>query len=514
MVRSRSSVTRSSLWLCLPAGDDGCPTVNQEERLTKMKVLFNKLGIKLRGKYFSAPLLICILLLLIVDFAYPVTLTYDSGHYLWLANVIDDRSWILWDPVRYPGFPLYIFLSQQIIGDNINALLLPMVFSHLLLFLLIIEIFQYIDDFRRKFSKWLIYLLVFIIIILDPIIVGYFHTLLTEYFAALIAMVSCLYAIKMYKSPFLSKRFFLYLSYFILATLLIWHVKQLYVGAAFFPLLLSWILIYLKSPSRKKFLYLILHISLIILLVVTSTLLWNSFLIKRGNKMNEERTIPYLLNESIDYKLELLEKSFLDLIKNLAKQYLVNINLLSYYDFNGNFLHPEVTYGINTESIAFKKFSLTYGFQNEYIAQRSFLSPGVSNLFGTEVFDEYTSQYETISYPPAWINGLFVLRSKPSNFLFTVTNLLLPIYFALTVIFWFRKKSLENSIMVILSGSSLFNIIIHLIFYPIDRYIFWSYPINLLLLVILMLKLFLSIQKRCVKNFNNRKLLTKNRNTR
>lgn len=61
------------------------------------------------------------LLIIIVDLIYPVTLTFDSGHYLMLSEVIRQGNWEAWDPLRNVIFPFTLFTSLSFLGFSQNA---------------------------------------------------------------------------------------------------------------------------------------------------------------------------------------------------------------------------------------------------------------------------------------------------------------------------------------------------------------------------------------------------------
>jgi hypothetical protein len=90
-----------------------------------------------------------ILLIILIDSLYPITITFDSAHYIWLADLIKQGNWADWDPIRFVGFPLHIFLSLMIFGENMGALLLPMILAHILIFMgsykIIMLVFDEVD---------------------------------------------------------------------------------------------------------------------------------------------------------------------------------------------------------------------------------------------------------------------------------------------------------------------------------------------------------------------------------
>ena len=78
--------------------------------------------------------------LLLIGTIYEITITYDSAHYLWLADLFKSGDWASWDVIRNPGFPFQIYLSQLIFGNSIDGLRWSMVLSNVLFYLIISEL--------------------------------------------------------------------------------------------------------------------------------------------------------------------------------------------------------------------------------------------------------------------------------------------------------------------------------------------------------------------------------------
>ncbi|MFZ3070592.1 MAG: hypothetical protein WA110_05680 [Anaerolineaceae bacterium] len=413
---------------------------------------------------------VLVVLLVVIDLLYPVTVTYDSGHYLWLADIIHQGNWQDWDPVRYLGFPLSIFLSQSLFGYNQVALLIPMITAHIVLFAVSRQIVFEVFQPRDKRYKLLITLVIFGLIALDPTVVGYYHALLTEYVAATIAVISCYIAIKLYKAAPFSKVFYRYTACYFLLVPAAWHLKQPYISTAYFPFIIVCLLIILKKFTKKTVAYGVITNVILVALVLVSTAAWNSFLTAKGNPMYEDQQFSSFLNDRVSGQASILDNSTKSWVKNLVKSYLASANFVI-LDENGSIV----------------SYSLTYSFQNRLIAQRMFNLTGTSNIFvyPKGSFDPYTAYLQTIYAPPEWINNGFQARSTPSDVQFTLSFLMLPVCVVVIFFLWIKKKNLINSVLLILGGTSLLNALAHMLASPIDRYFFLGYPLHLLTAVIL-----------------------------
>ena len=410
----------------------------------------------------------------IIDLLYPITITWDSGHYLWLADVINQGEWVNWDPIRYIIFPLNLYLSQNLFGYNQNALLFPLIVSHLILFITTYSIISNLfPSLSKKFGHY-IQLFVMLFIVLDTTVIGYYHTLLTEYFAATIAIFSCYVSLKIYKTNVFSKQFFMWSSFFLFLVPFSWHLKQPYIGTAYFPLLIVSLLIVSKSFSKKMILYVITINIISLFLVFLTTFAWNSFLIAQKNPMESDRLISTRLENRIDSKISTVQKTPIWYGKDFFKRYLASTNLFPYDHVNRSLIYNPC---------------LTCSFQNKLVAHRMFLNLELTNIIPSNPHNPYTSFLETSYSPPNWINNIFKSSTKFSNFLYTSTYLILPIFVVVLFFLWFRYKNNFITILIILSGSSLLNSIAHIFLLNsvLDRYRFWGYPLNLLCLIILII---------------------------
>lgn len=426
---------------------------------------------------------IFILLLILINYSLPVTIAFDSGHYLWLADLVITGEWVTWDPFRTIGFPLFIAVSLGIFGYNLNALLLPMILAHVILFIFCCHIVLNLFSIRKQFIRVSLISVIFIFIALDPTIIGFFHTLLTEYVVATIAVASSFFALQIYKSPLFSKRFYASTAFFLVMAPISWHIKQPYIGAALFPFLIVCILLIIRDCSWKATIFGIVTNISILIIVLISTSGWNSFLENQGNPLDDERLISTLLERTVSSQTTSIETTPSNFLADQLSNYFTIINL-----------EPRPSPEIET------KYALTYGFQNDLIAHRMFTNRGKSNLFYHHPpFDQYTRFFIETYSPPRLIYFMSLVRLRLSHFLFTTTNLLLPLFFLGAFLYWIRKKNAISTALLLLVGTSLLNIIAHLLIWPIDRYLFLGYPLNLLLLIIV----FMLSGQKYIQHINN-----------
>ncbi|NTW09632.1 MAG: hypothetical protein HGA28_08710 [Anaerolineaceae bacterium] len=203
-----------------------------------------------------------------------------------------------------------------------------------------------------------------------------------------------------------------------------------------------------------------------------STAAWNGFLRSQGNPLDQDRRLSSFTDKRIDDRTSSLKSDPIGFLKMSVKRYLKSTNAVL----------------LDKGSGAMSDFSLTRGFQNEMIAHKMYIHIGALNREPMPRFDPYVYYLEDYYRSPHWLNKLFQLRLPASNFLFTVTLLLLPFYVIFQLVHWIKRKTPVNALLLILSGSALLNAFLHLMANQIDRYLFWGYPLCLLVLTILLIQ--------------------------
>lgn len=263
-----------------------------------------------------------------------------------------------------------------------------------------------------------------------------------------------------------------------------------FIGAAYFPFIISCFLIIISEFSKKTFTFGLIANLLILIIVLLSTYTWKQFLISEGNPMRSGRQFSSMLKDRVDRNLLVSNQPFIEFGKDFIKKYLVSINFLSYDREN---------------KLVIYETCIDCGYQNTIISHRMYFHNEETNTFYSPPYDNYTNYYKTNYFSPIWLNGIYQTTSRISIFLFTITNFLNPFFFVLAIVRWVRRKNLRNSTFILLSGTSLFNTLIHIIAlgYTLDRYLFIIYPLNLIIIAIISIYILASIFTR--KRINNGK---------
>ena len=136
-----------------------------------------------------------LILITMIFFTYKITITYDSSHYLWLTSLLTQYGdFSTWDVARSIVFPLFIRVSNMLFGYNTSGLLMGMYIFYITM--LGTCYFIYKDTVKNeeclsKKMKWIFGILFCILIAINPIIFGYYHVVLTEFFAATFSVLGC-----------------------------------------------------------------------------------------------------------------------------------------------------------------------------------------------------------------------------------------------------------------------------------------------------------------------------------
>ena len=238
-------------------------------------------------------LILGIFFITIVFFTYNITITFDSSHYLWLTSLLSSNGeFSNWDVARGCVFPLFIYILNILFGINTNALVIGMFFNYIVMIYICYLIYK--EIFFGKFKKFyniLILIIFFTFIAFNPIVFGYYHTLLTEFISITLAVVSCYLSWKFIYINYDSNKmkFWVYTVIFSFLSVIAWNLKQPYVGTVIYPLIISVIISAFKKIGIKNVLLKVLSMVISCLTIVVSILIWNKILVLNNVNQNGER---------------------------------------------------------------------------------------------------------------------------------------------------------------------------------------------------------------------------------
>lgn len=408
-------------------------------------------------------------LLFIIDLLYPVIITYDTGHYFSYVPILQgDTAFENWDPVRGVVFPAYLLLVKVIFGNGSNGLLICMSLIHVLNFWMILGLILRADKFWQKLiGKDLFIVLIWLFIALDPLILGYSHAVLTEHLSLFFVLLACWICYFLYHAAItkarVDLRFYLILS---LITVLAYHLKQPYVGAAIFPMVIVSLFLLFLVPARQK-IKILAGMLIVAIFLGASIGIWESVLPKQGIAANQERHINNYIKEAISKNIQLLKTSKTKFVSNTLSNYLALANIYGYDQIN--------------RAIE-KEVSLQRAAENGVIGYLIFQYYSPNTILPSNYpYIQYVEQYATINLPPKHLNDLFLTMIPKSNFLFSLLYLIAPVEVICLLIIMHKRKSQDwFFILSLIIGTAFLNAILHtFMLIPIDRYLFYGYPLLL-----------------------------------
>ena len=270
-----------------------------------------------------------ILLIFIAWFylTFPMILTYDSAHYMGYVQIFENvLPFSTWDIVRGPVFPILIHLSNLFFGKTSNGIVL---FSFIFYLIMLFVSSKIIKEFSQENKKVKIVLtmLFFLLVVFNIIVFGYYHTLLTEFVAMTISVISCYLSWKLLLKTTKGdkKHYFLLMLCFVIMVPFSWFLKQPYVSITLFPLIISTIISLFTSRPIKRFLphFAVLLLSIVSLFV--GIFAWNKVLEKKGLETDTSRSAFNILGQGMIDPLENYE-----ILEDVNTDYLEKAKFLSF----------------------------------------------------------------------------------------------------------------------------------------------------------------------------------------
>lgn len=245
------------------------------------------------------------ILFTIMFFSYNPVIAYDSAHYLWLTDLLKlDGSFSSWDIARGIGFPLIIFITNLLFGNTAISLVITMYIFYIIMCIVSYLIYKEFISTNKKLKKWhkgIIIAGFIILVALNPIIFGFYHTLLTEFLTMSVAIAMCYASWKWTKINFFNnkKKYIIYTIIFALLSSYMYQVKQPYVGAVIFPIIIAMIISIIKEANLKNILQRVITLITCFIAIAISIVVWNSVLIWQNVNMNYERSSSGFLSMTI-----------------------------------------------------------------------------------------------------------------------------------------------------------------------------------------------------------------------
>ncbi len=498
----------------------------------------------------SKELLIAILIIAFVYFIlFPTLIFWDSGHYMSFVAIFEKKApWSSWDVVRGPVFPLLIYLSNYIFGKTSTGMLITQGIFYLILFISTYLIFRRLSSKNNKVMCIVACAVSFAFLLVDPIIFGYMHSLLTEFVAISVSLLMCFLSWKWidinYKNNKVS--YIIFVVVFPISIIASYFLKQIYVSIALFPLLTAFIVSIFYDKSWKSSLCRLGVILFSLLLLVGSIKGWNVFLKHKGVNTSTDRNVTVSFGNTLiqalgDYQLEKvvtednikdykLSKSDKEMVsKNMDRYSVINLKdnnkvkksyLIASKDGNvstinaamfimkqtfTNFANVFDSYMANylaianiyskktTDSITYsvdKRIDLDYCHENCAIAGK--IKEDKNNI--AYMLDDArirVADYEQFNNSPVRLKKMLDNNSPISQAIFKIVMVSLPFTFITSLVFFFVFKRVDKKLLSLQAITSTYSLLHYLAHVGtgmnIDRYASPVYYTGLLTLILLII---------------------------
>lgn len=237
---------------------------------------------KFLTRYKNTILIIAFIVFLgIIYFSYNMTTTWDTSEYLGLADYIGTEEMTeKWIGHRGIGFPLLLKLFKPFGIENKIFMLALMFIFYIAMVIIMYKIYKKLNEhefFKSKISKYIFAIYILVFIILNPIIFGYYHTLLTEFVSMTITLLMCYLSWKWIDLTWKEnkKSIIIYAIIFSLLTIFLYHIKQSLVALTILPILTATLASIINNFKLSNILTKTVTIFSVIIMLISSICIWN-----------------------------------------------------------------------------------------------------------------------------------------------------------------------------------------------------------------------------------------------
>lgn len=264
--------------------------------------MLNKLKEKINVKILIF-LFILVFILGIIYFQFPLVITPDGSQYFLYTQILDgDTPLSEWSITRGPTFPILLYLFKHLFGENQVGLLIGFFIFYLILLgsaALILN--SFLKKYNKNHSNSIYWILFILLIMLNPIIIGYSHSLLTETIAPGIILLTTYFAYLWKDVSWKTSRktSILYTVLFSFIITFMWFLKQPYMAIIFFIIGISSILSGIYYKSWKIFLEKVITLLIGCLVMLVSIFIWNNILKNNGVDTEASNSTQGFLSKGI-----------------------------------------------------------------------------------------------------------------------------------------------------------------------------------------------------------------------
>lgn len=262
-------------------------------------------------------------------FSFLPTIVADSvGYYSYMDILRGERAISEWNYLRGPSFPLILYTIFTVFGDTPLGFLFGSLFFWILCVFLCLWLFKLVGVIEKGVSCKFVFFLILFLLILNPLIIGFYHAMLTEFVACTLTILAIFLSYRWIDLPVSNIRSALfYMILFPALAVILWFLKQPYLFCLLIPLSLAFILGLIRKNTISTLFYKISTILLVLFSVWYGAKVWNRFLINNGgaSSVQSENFISAITKSGLtNFSVASLEKQSLDYIER--NRFLFNNN--------------------------------------------------------------------------------------------------------------------------------------------------------------------------------------------
>lgn len=427
---------------------------------------------------------------------FPIIFSWDSGHYFNYLNFFEGTMGISeWDTARGPIFPTVLFVFLKIFGKNYNSVML---YGYILFLIGAIYLYKTLKMIFTNYGNHFSLFFVIACFLLNPIVFGYYHLMLTESLITTFSIVLIYFFAKIKDKKICRLKKILKLSFFFGCILSFgWLLKQPYGILTFLICFLFGFFFNVNTKISKKLFLMFLSLSVSLALCFS----WNNYIIKKKDVVDQSRTNSYFMKRGImngigvyNYYGNNLIKSYLKEVynnpKDVLKRYFCGyLGLTNLIEASHNDVTGEIKYSYDFDFVKFASRG-----ENYVLGTKTFTYLDGKNYFFMleESLDNLRpflleNQEKNIFYK------IILVVFGAYNILFSILGLVNPILLIYMIIYIIKNKqkskeydkiNLEKIFICSLLCYFIYAIMFVFLGAIIDRYIFpvyvMSFPITII----------------------------------
>lgn len=219
-----------------------------------------------------------------IYFSFLPTIVADSvGYYSYMDILRGERSISAWNYLRGPVFPIILYIIFIIFGDNPIGFLFGTLFFGVLCILLIFRLFKLSSIVKKNESYIFVVISTLVLLVFNPLVIGFYHTMLTEFVACTFTVVTIYLSFKWVDLTV--QKVWSALLFIVLLCILgitMWFLKQPYLFCVIIPMFLSFVLSIISRNNIATLFYKFLTIIVVLLSVSSAAKSWHYFLVNKG----------------------------------------------------------------------------------------------------------------------------------------------------------------------------------------------------------------------------------------